>query len=41
VLFLLALTQRFKIMTVRIGILVVAGGLMLYGLVAIITFQRL
>jgi hypothetical protein len=41
VLFLLALSQRFNIMTVRVGILVVAGGLMLYGLVAIITFQRL
>ncbi|MET1011802.1 MAG: hypothetical protein ABWY83_05430 [Actinomycetota bacterium] len=40
VLFLLALSQRFKILRVRVGVLVLAGGLMLYGLLAIITFPR-
>jgi hypothetical protein len=41
VLFLLALSQRFRLFRVRVGVLVVAGGLMMYGLFAIITFQRL
>jgi hypothetical protein len=41
VLFLLVLSQRFRKFQVRVGVLVVAGGLMLYGLFAIITFQRL
>jgi hypothetical protein len=41
VLFMLALSQRFKGRGVRIGVLVVAGGLSLYGLVAIISFPRL
>ena len=40
VLFLLALSQRFEISNVRIGILVVAGGLMLYGLITLIAFPR-
>ena len=41
VLFLLALSQRFGIPHVRIGILVVAGVLMIYGIGAILTFPRL
>jgi hypothetical protein len=41
VLFLLALSQRFRMFQVRVGVLVLAGGLMLYGLFAIITFERL
>jgi hypothetical protein len=41
VLFLLALSQRFQAREVRIGVLVVAGGLMVYGTVAIISFPRL
>jgi hypothetical protein len=41
VLFLLALSQRFRLPHVRIGILIVAAGLMLYGLVAIATFPRM
>ena len=41
VLFLLALSQRFRILRVRVGVLVLAGGLMLYGLLTIITFPRL
>lgn len=41
VLFLLALSQRFSIKEVRIGVLVVAGGLMAYGLIAILSFPRL
>jgi hypothetical protein len=41
VLFLLALSQRFRVRQVRIGVLVVAGALMLYGLAAIISFERL
>jgi hypothetical protein len=41
VLFLLALSQRFRSTSARIGVLVVAGGLMLYGLITIITFPRL
>ena len=40
VLFLLALSQRFRILRVRVGVLVLAGGLMLYGLLTIITFPR-
>jgi hypothetical protein len=41
VLFLLVLSQRFRMSSVRIGVLVVAGGLVLYGLITIITFPRL
>jgi hypothetical protein len=41
VLFLLAISQRFRVSRVRIGVLVVAGALMLYGLVTILTFPRL
>ena len=41
VLFLLVLSQRFRISNVRIGMLVIAGGLLLYGLITIITFPRL
>ena len=41
VLFLLALSQRFRLRQVRIGVLVVAGALMLYGIAAIISFDRL
>jgi hypothetical protein len=41
VLFLLALSQRFRVSHARVGVLVVAGGLMLYGLITIITFPRL
>jgi hypothetical protein len=41
VLFLLALSQRFRLREVRVGVLVVAGALMLYGLSAIISFKRL
>jgi hypothetical protein len=41
VLFLLALSQRFRLRQVRIGVLVVAGVLMLYGIAAIISFERL
>ena len=41
VLFLLVLSQRFRNFQVRVGVLVVAGGLMLYGVFAIITFERL
>jgi len=41
VLFLLALSQRFRLRQVRIGVLVVAGALMLYGIAAIISFERL
>ncbi len=40
VLFLLALSQRFRVLQVRIGVLVLAGGLMLYGLITILTFRR-
>jgi hypothetical protein len=40
VLFLLALSQRFTSRYVRVGVIVVAGGLMLYGLVSILTFRR-
>jgi hypothetical protein len=41
VLFLLALSQRFRLRQVRIGVLVVAGALMIYGIAAIISFERL
>src|ERR671923_756044 len=41
VLFMLALSQRFKVLKIRVGVLVVAGGLMIYGLVTIATFPRL
>jgi hypothetical protein len=41
VLFLLALSQRFRVFRIRVGVLVLAGGLMLYGLVTLITFPRL
>lgn len=41
VLFLLALSQRFLIRRVRIGVVVLAAGLMVYGLVTIMTFPRL
>ena len=41
VLFLLALSQRFGVSHARIVVLVIAGGLMLYGLTTIITFPRL
>jgi hypothetical protein len=41
VLFLLALSQRFGMSSARVGVLVVAGGLMVYGLITIIAFPRL
>jgi len=41
VLFLLALSQRFRIKEVRIGVLVLSGALMVYGLGAIFSFRRL
>ena len=41
VLFLLALSQRFLIRRVRIGVVVLATALMVYGLVTILTFPRL
>lgn len=41
VLFLLALSQRFLIRRVRIGVVVVAAALMVYGLVTILAFPRL
>jgi hypothetical protein len=40
VLFLLALSQRFRLPHVRVGVLVLAAGLMAYGLIAIISFPR-
>ena len=40
VLFLLALSQRFRLPQVRVGVLVLAAGLMAYGLIAIISFPR-
>jgi hypothetical protein len=40
VLFLLALSQRFRIRRVRLGVLVVAIGLMAYGLISIAAFPR-
>jgi hypothetical protein len=41
VLFLLALSQRFQVRQVRIGVVVVAIGLIVYGLVTVATFPRL
>jgi hypothetical protein len=41
VLFLLALSQRFRMSQVRLGVLVLSGGLMLYGLITIVTLPRL
>jgi hypothetical protein len=41
VLFLLALSQRFLIRRVRIGVVVLAAALMVYGLATILTFPRL
>jgi hypothetical protein len=40
VLFLLALSQRFRVRQVRIGVLVLAIGLMVYGLATLLTFPR-
>jgi hypothetical protein len=40
VLFLLALSQRFRVRRVRLGVLAVAIALMAYGLVTILTFSR-
>ena len=40
VLFLIALSQRFRVGSVRYGVLGVAGGLMILGLVLILTFPR-
>ena len=40
VLFLLVLSQRFKIRRVRLGVLVVAIALMTYGLISIVAFPR-
>jgi len=41
VLFLLALSQRFRLRQVRIAVLIVSGMLMAYGLAAIISYKRL
>ncbi|HJX06521.1 MAG TPA: hypothetical protein VJ736_00475 [Actinomycetota bacterium] len=41
VLFLLALSQRFRIREVRIAVLIVSGLLMIYGLATIVSFKRL
>jgi hypothetical protein len=41
ILFLLVLSQRFRIRRVRLAVLVLATCLMLYGLVTIVTFPRL
>jgi hypothetical protein len=41
VLFLLALSQRFLVRRVRLGVVVLAAALMVYGLVTILTFPRL
>jgi hypothetical protein len=41
VLFLMALSQRFRIRGVRIAVLITSGLLMLYGLGTILSFQRL
>jgi hypothetical protein len=41
VLFLLALSQRFRLRRVRMGVLGVAAVLMAYGLVTMLTFPRL
>jgi hypothetical protein len=40
ILFLLVLSQRFRIRRVRFGALVVAIGLMMYGLITILTLPR-
>jgi hypothetical protein len=41
VLFLLALSQRFRVRGVRIAVLIVSGLLMVYGLATILSFKRL
>jgi hypothetical protein len=41
VLFLIALSQRFRVRRVRYGVLGVAGALMIFGLVTILAFPRL
>ncbi len=41
VLFLLALSQRFRLRNVRFGVVGVAAALMVYGVVTIVTFPRL
>ena len=41
ILFLLVLSQRFRMRQVRLGVLVVAIALMAYGLITILTFPRL
>jgi hypothetical protein len=41
ILFLLVLSQRFRIRRARLGVLVVAIGLLAYGLVSMFTFPRL
>jgi len=41
VLFLIALSQRFRVRRVRYAVLGVAGGLMIFGLVTVLTFPRL
>jgi hypothetical protein len=40
ILFLLVLSQRFRIRRVRLGVLAVAIGLLVYGLIAIVAFPR-
>jgi hypothetical protein len=40
ILFLLVLSQRFRIRRVRFGVLVVATGLLIYGLITILTLPR-
>lgn len=40
ILFLLVLSQRFRIRRVRLGVLAVAIGLLVYGLIAILAFPR-
>jgi hypothetical protein len=41
VLFLLALSQRFRIRQVRLGVVAVSIGLIAYGLISIATFPRI
>jgi hypothetical protein len=41
VLFLMALSQRFRIREVRIAVLIISGLLMAYGLGTILSFKRL
>jgi hypothetical protein len=41
VLFLLALSQRFRVLQVRVGVVAIAAALMVYGLVTIVAFPRL